>query len=107
MAVWSVFEDAVTTSMWGKSAGSGGVTAKTTDGAGKYLFTNVSPGLLRVKFTAPSGHNFTKAGGGDPERDSNADSGGYSGSFTISGAAGNTSMSLSRSRWPHCFMASK
>jgi hypothetical protein len=63
---------------------SGTVLATTsTDSDGNYSFQNLQPGDYIVKFTAPEGARFTLANQGDDASDSDADTSGYTASYTL------------------------
>ena len=66
------------------------VSTALTDANGKYLFKDVEPGTYSVKFKAPMGTTFTTTGSdgvtgtaGDATDDSDADTDGKTGSFTV------------------------
>ncbi|MCX6358661.1 MAG: carboxypeptidase regulatory-like domain-containing protein [Armatimonadetes bacterium] len=61
------------------------LAADTTGTDGRYLFSDLAPGVYKVAFTAPAGYTFTaQAAGTDPEADSDADTAtGISGSVTL------------------------
>ncbi|MBO0948159.1 SdrD B-like domain-containing protein [Fibrella forsythiae] len=50
------------------------ISTTVTDGAGKYLFTELNPGSYIVKFTAPTGTTFTTPNSGTDATDSDVDS---------------------------------
>jgi len=54
-----------------------------TSATGIYLFDDVTPGEYYIVFTAPAGYTITESGKGTPETDSNADSSGRTGNFTL------------------------
>lgn len=71
---------------------SGTVLATTlTDSDGNYSFQTLPPGDYIVKFTAPEGARFTLASQGDDASDSDANSSGFTASYTLApGESNNT-----------------
>ncbi len=65
--------------------GTGNTVGSTTTGSdGKYIFDNLNPGSYTVTFTnIPSGHTFTTPNTGNDVTDSDANSSGNTGSYTL------------------------
>jgi uncharacterized repeat protein (TIGR01451 family) len=70
----------------------GVVGTTTTNGQGIYAFSNITPGAYSLKFIAPNGAVFTtQTAGGNPAIDSDPNSAGATGSFTLASGQNDTS----------------
>ncbi|CAA6819180.1 MAG: Unknown protein [uncultured Sulfurovum sp.] len=71
------------------------IASTKSDATGKYLFKDVLSGEYYVKFTVPSGYTATlKEVAGDSTKDSNANSNGTTGLFTLAAGANDLSIDL-------------
>jgi CshA-type fibril repeat protein len=71
------------------------ISSTQTDATGKYLFKDILAGEYYAQFTVPNGYTVTvKEAGSDKEKDSNVNSNGKSGNFTLAAGANDLSIDL-------------
>jgi protocatechuate 3,4-dioxygenase beta subunit len=79
-----------------------------TDGAGKYLFANLTPGNYRVQFILPTGYVFTSSNVGDDASDSDADPAtGVTACVTLNTGQTNRTVDAGLVETPACFVLVK